>query len=57
MYISYDDEPAPTRSATAEIWRDCVKWAAIWTAFFVALAAVGLVLQAFGFLLPRLTVS
>lgn len=50
MYISYDDDAPPVRSASAQIWRDCARQAAAWTTFFAFLAAVVLVLGAFGLL-------
>ena len=57
MYLYYyEDEPA-RRSPTAEIWRDCARRAAMWTAAYAVLAAVGLTLQAFGYLLPYLPMS
>lgn len=54
LYVHYEDEPAPARSATARIWRDCARQAVIWTTFFVLLAVGGLALQALGYLLPYL---
>lgn len=57
MYISYDDEPAPVRSATAEIWRSCARRAVGWTAFFGVLAAAVVVMGALGLLDWHLTVT
>lgn len=51
----YDDEPEP-RSATAEIWRTCLHRAALWTVFYVLLAAVIVVAGALGCLDFHLTV-
>ena len=57
MYLYYyEDEPA-RRSPTAEIWRDCARRAVMWTAAYAILAAVGLTLQAFGYLVPYLPMS
>lgn len=55
MYLYYDDEPEP-RSATAEIWRTCLHRAALWTVFYVLLAAVVVVAGALGCLDFHLTV-
>lgn len=57
MYISYDDEPAPARSVTAEIWRSCARRAAGWTAFYAVLAAAVIVMSALGALDWNLTVT
>lgn len=57
MYISYDDEPAPTRSPSAGVWRRCARRAAGWTAFYGVLAAVVLVMGALGLLDWHLTVT
>ena len=56
-FLYYYDEPAPARSTAAEIWRDCARRAAMWTVAYAVLAAVGLILQAFGVLVPYLPMS
>jgi len=57
MYISYEDEPAPARSASAQIWRSCARRAAGWTVFYAVLAGAVVALSALGVLDWHLTVS
>ena len=54
-FLYYDDEPEP-RSVTAEIWRTCLRRAAIWTALYALLAAAVLIAGALGWLDYHLTV-